>query len=78
MKAKKKYHWINDDVIIDFPVSKVVAQVMRECERLDLEESMLYQDYADTLDSITKEMYANGHLTRTQWKKFEDRYAAMV
>lgn len=40
----KKYTWINDDIKIDFPLPKLLQNLVEELEELDLEENWLYLD----------------------------------
>lgn len=69
-----KFHWINDDVKIDFPTSKVMQNTMNEAEELDLAESGEYADVSDALDLMGKEAFVNGLITREQWDKICMRY----
>ena len=60
-QSVKKHHWINDDIVIDFP----------------LPQSMLYYayfNYAEALDTGAKELYRRGTLTRKQWDQLCLKY----
>lgn len=69
-----KFHWINDDIEIDFPVSKTMRNTMDEAEELDLEQSSEYAAVADILDVMGKEAFVNGLITKAQWDKICERY----
>lgn len=71
---EKKFHWINDDIKIDFPISKAMRNTMDEAEALDLEESCEYSAVADILDVMGKEAYVNGLITKEQWDRICERY----
>ena len=51
-----KFHWINDDIKIDFKISVAMKNTMEEAEQLDLEESPEYAHVADILDVMGKEV----------------------
>ena len=69
-----KFHWINEDIVIDFPVSKVLQNTMNEAEELDLEENPEYFCVADILDVLCKEAFVNKKITRAQWNTIVNRY----
>lgn len=69
-----RFHYVNDAVEIDFPVSKVMRNTMDEAEELDLCESVEYSAVADILDVMAKEAYVNKLITREQWDKICRRY----
>lgn len=71
-----KHHWINDDVIIDFPLPKSMLYLIEELEKLDAEENYAYFNYADALDVGAKELYVQGRLTRKQWDTLCLKYDA--
>ncbi len=73
-----KFHWVNDDVKIDFYVPKGIRQVMEEAERLDLEESYAYVNWANQVDTDAKNAYAVGALTREQWDTLCRRYPVNI
>ena len=70
----KKYHWINDDVKVDFPVPKLVRDKIEELEKLDHEENDLYWDNCEYLDDTCKMMYMEGAMTKKQWDTVVSRY----
>lgn len=69
-----KFHWINDDIKIDFKISEAMKNTMEEAEQLDLEESMEYAAVADILDVMGKEAFVNRLITREQWDTIVERY----
>ena len=72
---RKKYHYINDGVKIDFPVPAAISELMRECEEYDLEDSPAYDECADAIGIVCKNAYASGELTKEQWNMITRRYA---
>lgn len=69
-----KFHWVNEDIKIDFPISEGMKNTMEEAEQLDLEESVEYAAVADILDVMGKEAFVNGLITRKQWDTIVERY----
>ena len=47
----KKHHWINDDIVIDFPLPQSMLYLIEELEKLDAEEDYAYFNYAEALDT---------------------------
>lgn len=74
MQINKKFRWINEDVIIDFPVPKTIQNAMQEAEELDLEGNIEYTHVADILDVLSKGCVAVGKLSQKQWDKIVLRY----
>ena len=70
----KKYHWINDDVKIDFPVPKSLQELFDEAEKYDLLDDGTYFCYSDQIDVDSKNLYAIGKLTKKQWDIINSRY----
>ena len=69
-----KFNWVNDDVKIDFPISKGMENTMKEAEELDLARSVEYTHVADALDIMGKNAYAAGKITKEQWDRICKRY----
>ena len=69
-----RFHWINDNIKIDFPVSRVMQNTMDEAEELDLANDIEYNAVADILDIMCKEAYVNKLLTKAQWRQICTRY----
>lgn len=70
----KKYHWIVDDVKIDFPVPNIIQEDIDKLEKLDRENCDLYFDYCEVLDDTCKVFYMNGTITKKQWDTIVSRY----
>lgn len=68
------HHFINDDIIIDFKLPKLIQNVILELEELDKEEDYCYFDYSSALDNIAKSFYADGVLTKKQWELLAEKY----
>lgn len=64
---KKKYHWINEDIVIDFPVPKSLLPIIAALEELDEKEDYCYFDWSEALDCSAKEFVVRGKLTKKQW-----------
>ena len=69
-----KYRWINDDVKIDFPVSKLLQNTMEDAEAADLENNYEYFGLASAIDVVCKGLFARGKLTEEQWNTVCNRY----
>ena len=70
-----KYRWINDDIKIDFEVSKVIENTMREAEEADLAGDLgEYNGIVDGLDMLAKEAFVCRKITREQWDKIVNKY----
>ncbi len=66
--------FINEDIKIDFPVSKALQEQLDEAERLSQENNTEYFCVADIIDVIAKEGYVNGMYTKEQWERLISRY----
>lgn len=69
-----KFHWINDDIVIDFPVNHVIQDLMKEAEELDLAGSVEYGSVSDAIDVFCKMSVEAGHMTEEQWNLICRRY----
>ena len=70
-----KYHWINDDVKIDFPIDDIVLNnTINDCERFDLVGDYQYFGMARAIDVLCKAFVTGGHMSRYQWDKLVSRY----
>lgn len=65
---------INDDIKIDFEVSKLLKNTMEEAEELDRIGSVEYTAVADAIDVICKAHVTSGHMTEEQWDIVTARY----
>lgn len=71
----KQYHWVQDDVILDFEIhSKPLQNLLTEAEELDLAESGEYFCVADMIDVFAKNMVVGGLLSQEQWGTLCRRY----
>lgn len=70
-----KYQWINDDVVIDFPINDTVLKnTISECEQYDLAGDFQYFGMARAIDVLCKAFVACGHMNQYQWNKLVSRY----
>ena len=53
---KKTYHWVNDDVKIDFKLPNMIQDLVDELEEMDQNEDWSYFDRCDFIENITKEL----------------------
>lgn len=71
----RKYNFINDDVKIDFELSKTMKDLVDKCEEADLiNDYGLYMNVADAIDSQGKKEATHHIITETEWKKLVRRY----
>lgn len=71
----RKYNFINDDVKIDFELSKTMQDLVDKCEEADLiNDYGLYMNVADAIDSQGKKEATHHIITETEWKKLVRRY----
>lgn len=72
----RKYHYINNDIIIDFEISKTMNDLVNRAEKADLlEDYGLYMNLADAIDSQAKKEVSRHLLTEIEWKKLVMRYS---
>jgi len=71
----REYHFINNEVDIDFELSKTMQNLIDEAEKADiLNDYGLYMNIADAIDSQGKKETTHGDLSETQWKLLTKRY----
>lgn len=71
----RSYHYLNNDIEIDFELSKTMKALVDEAEKADiLEDYGLYMNIADAIDSQGKKETTNHQLRETEWKKLTRRY----
>ncbi len=72
----RKFHYINDDVEIDFPLGPFIKEIVDLCEKYDREDNIgAYMNYADFLTEVLcKELVVTGKMTPSQWELMERRY----
>ncbi len=67
-------YFINDEVMIDFQVSKTMQEMFDLAEKYDREKNHAYYQVADMIDVMAKNAYANSSITREQWDIIVNRY----
>ena len=73
--SNHKYRFINDDIAIDFSLSKTMQDLVDEAEKADvLNDYGLYMNIADAIDSQGKKETAHHVLRESEWKKLTMRY----
>ena len=71
----REYHFIDNDIMIDFPLSKTMQDLIDEAEKADiLNDYGLYMNIADAIDSQGKKETAHHMLRESEWKKLTRRY----
>ena len=70
----EKYHWVDDNVQIDFKLPKMIQELVDELERMDQEEDWSYFDRYGFIENITKEFVINGEMTGRQRDILCQRY----
>ncbi len=71
----RTYHFINDDVKIDFELSKTMQDLVDEAEKADLLNRYgIYMNYADAIDTQAKKETTQHQMSEGQWKKLAQRY----
>ena len=70
-----EYRFINNDVEIDFPLSKTMQNLVDEAEKADiLDDYGLYMNIAYAIDSQGKKETTHHALRESEWKKLTKRY----
>ena len=73
----RKYNFINNEIIIDFEVSKGMQYLIDEAEKADLLNNYgTYMNYADAIDTRAKNETKHHILSESQWKKLCRRYCS--
>lgn len=71
----RKYHFINNDIMIDFSLSKTMQDLIDEAEKADiLNDYGLYMNIADAIDSQGKKETTHHLLRESEWKRLTRRY----
>lgn len=71
----REYHFINNDIMIDFPLSKTMQDLIDEAEKADiLSDYGLYMNIANAIDSQGKKETTHHLLRESEWKKLTRRY----
>ena len=70
-----EYRFINNDVAIDFSLSKTMQDLVDEAEKADiLNDYGLYMNIADAIDSQGKKETTHHTLRESEWKRITSRY----
>lgn len=71
----RKFIFINNDIVIDFDLSKTMADLVDKAEKADiLDDYGLYMSLADAIDSQAKKEVSKHLITETEWRKLVRRY----
>ena len=71
----RKYHFINNEIEIDFEVSKTMQDLIDQAEIADiLDDYGLYMNLADAIDSQGKKETTHHIIRESEWKKLTRRY----
>lgn len=70
-----QYHYINNDIRIDFPLSKAMEDLIKKAEAVDIRDDYgLYMNLVDAIDSQAKKEVGYHILTPGQWRTLLRRY----
>ena len=73
--ANRKYNYINDEIKIDFELSKTMQDLINRAEEADyLDDYGLYMNIADAIDSQGKNETTHHVIRETEWKLLTRRY----
>lgn len=71
----RTYHFINNNIDIDFEMSKTMRDLVDEAEKADiLNDYGLYMNIADAIDSQGKKEASHHIISESQWKRLTERY----
>lgn len=71
----RSYNYINNDIEIDFELSKTMKSLVDEAEKADiLDDYGLYMNIAAAIDSQGKKETTRHQLRESEWKKLTKRY----
>ena len=71
----RSYNYINNDIEIDFKLSKTMKSLVDEAEKADiLDDYGLYMNIAAAIDSQGKKETTHHQLRESEWKKLTKRY----
>ena len=75
VQKRRTYPFIDASVVIDFPLSKTMKELVEDAERADIiEDYGLYMNLADAIDSQGKKEAAHHLISESQWKALTRRY----
>ena len=68
--------WIDDSIIIDFPIPNPIQQIISELEKYDQEEDdYFYFDRSELLENLTKDYVYEEVLTSDQRELLIQKYS---
>lgn len=71
----RKFHFINNDIKIDFELSSTMQQLVDVAEKADiLNDYGLYMNIAYAIDSQGKKETSHHKMHESEWKKLTRRY----
>ncbi|MCR5458031.1 MAG: hypothetical protein K6F14_08135 [Clostridiales bacterium] len=71
----RKYTYVNNDIKIDFELSKTMQDLVDKAEYADLiDDYGLYMNIADAIDSQGKKETTHHVIRESEWKKLTKRY----
>ena len=71
----RTYHFINNNIDIDFEMSKTMRDLVNEAEKADiLNDYGLYMNIADAIDSQGKKEASHHIISESQWRRLTRRY----
>lgn len=71
------YHFIKDEITIDFDLPTGIQQIISIVEKLDLLNDSEYLNYASTLKTIVAYYVEKGILTKKQQELLNQKYPAI-
>lgn len=74
-KNGKKFKWINEEIVLDFPLPKVLQNTIVEAEEADLaNDAGEYLGIVDAIDVLCKEYVVEHIFTQEQWDLVVSKY----
>ncbi len=71
----REYNYINNNIKIDFELSKTMANLVEKCEEADyLDDYGLYMNLADAIDTQAKKEVSRHTMTNREWNLLIRRY----
>lgn len=70
-------NYINEEIIIDFPLPKLMQNTIAEAEELDAAKNPEYYQVASAIDVLAKQYVASGLWTEKQWNLICSRYPTL-
>ncbi len=71
----REYNYINNNIKIDFELSRTMANLVERCEEADyLDDYGLYMNLADAIDTQAKKEVSRHTMTDREWNLLVMRY----